>query len=230
LWQGVDVADPERLRLVWINKLPFAPFADPVIAARRAHAVEAARLEGEADPERVGDEAYYLPLAALGLRQAVGRLIRSTEHRGVIVIGDAKLAGFDARRRMYRRVFLGSLDPGLRIDGLAGDIGAGNVMSMRDAWHTIIAFGAEQGFVDPANAETALSEDAIDALIDLPETRSWRGLKPWRGSWAAPTWSCVMSNGRLSRRWPKVAICWRCCPPASARATATSYRASSCRV
>jgi RecQ family ATP-dependent DNA helicase len=174
LWQGVDVADPERLRLVWINKLPFAPFADPVIAARRAHAVEAARLEGEADPERVGDEAYYLPLAALGLRQAVGRLIRSTEHRGVIVIGDAKLAGFDARRRMYRRVFLGSLDPGLRIDGLAGDIGAGNVMSMRDAWHTIIAFGAEQGFVDPANAETALSEDAIDALIDLPETAALR--------------------------------------------------------
>ena len=29
LWQGVDIADAERLRLVWINKLPFAPFAEP---------------------------------------------------------------------------------------------------------------------------------------------------------------------------------------------------------
>ena len=31
LWQGVDIADPDLLRLVWINKLPFAPFADPVV-------------------------------------------------------------------------------------------------------------------------------------------------------------------------------------------------------
>jgi Rad3-related DNA helicase len=32
LWQGVDIADPDRLGLVWINKIPFAPFADPVVA------------------------------------------------------------------------------------------------------------------------------------------------------------------------------------------------------
>ena len=46
LWQGVDVSDPERLRVVWINKLPFAPFADPIVAARRARAAEIAARRG----------------------------------------------------------------------------------------------------------------------------------------------------------------------------------------
>ena len=53
LWQGVDVADEQRLGLVWINKLPFAPFAAPVIEARREAVktrAEAARAE---DPDAV---------------------------------------------------------------------------------------------------------------------------------------------------------------------------------
>jgi len=174
LWQGVDVADPERLRLVWINKLPFASFADPIIAARRAAETERARLAEEADPERSADESYYLPLAALALRQAVGRLIRTTEHRGVIVIGDAKLAGSDARRRLYRRVFLGSLEHDLHIDGPGGDVGAGNVMPMTDAWREIIRFGAECGFVDANDAAAALEPGALDSFVDLPEMAAIR--------------------------------------------------------
>ena len=78
LWQGVDISNPDRLHLVWINKLPFAPFADPVIAARRAAVAEEAVRRGADDPDQTADEGYYLPMAALGLRQAVGRLIRST--------------------------------------------------------------------------------------------------------------------------------------------------------
>lgn len=46
LWQGVDVSDPERLRLVWINKLPFAPFAAPLVEARRAAVCAKAEAEG----------------------------------------------------------------------------------------------------------------------------------------------------------------------------------------
>lgn len=168
LWQGVDVADPQRLRLVWINKLPFAPFVDPVVAARRAHAIEAARRDGAADPDRAADEAYYLPLAALGLRQAVGRLIRSTQHRGVVVISDAKLAGNDSRRRMYRRVFLGSLDDGLRRDR-GGDIGAGNVLPMLDAWRELLRFGVDAGYLDDDAAAVAADEEQLRSLIDLPE-------------------------------------------------------------
>lgn len=168
LWQGVDVADPERIRLVWINKLPFASFADPVIAARRAAATEAARLRGEGDPDRAAGEAYYLPLAALGLRQAVGRLIRSTAHRGVIVISDAKLAGNDARRRMYRRVFLGSLEEGL-VEDVGGDTGVGNVLPMTQAWAKAITFGVDAGFIDGDRAAEVLEPGRMAEFVDLPE-------------------------------------------------------------
>ncbi|MGI8684418.1 MAG: DEAD/DEAH box helicase [Acidimicrobiales bacterium] len=168
LWQGVDISDPERLRLVWINKIPFAPFADPVVAARRAAALAAALAAGAGDPDRAADEAYYLPLAALGLRQAVGRLIRSKDHRGVIVISDAKLAGSDSRRRMYRRVFLGSLEDGLRRD-MGADVGAGNVLLMTEAWREIITFAEGAGIVEPAMAAATLEPEALRAFVDLPE-------------------------------------------------------------
>ncbi len=179
LWQGVNVRDPARLRLVWINKLPFAPFADPVIAARRARAAEQARdalavhPERAADPDRAADEAYYLPLAALGFRQAVGRLIRSPEHRGVIMVSDAKLAGNDPRRRLYRRMFLGSLEKGLRTDDGA-DLGAGNVVSMVEGWRRAIGFGVECGFVDPLEAAEVTTDEAMAAFVDLPEMAAVR--------------------------------------------------------
>lgn len=168
LWQGLDVRDPERLRLVWINKLPFAPFASPLVVARRARAVQLAELAGAADPEREADEAYYLPLAALALRQAVGRLVRSVRHRGVIVISDAKLSGNDPRRRLYRRMFLGSLDPGLRRD-VGNDLGAGNVMTMTEAWRDALAFGAQEGFVDEARVPELHDDSALARFVDLPE-------------------------------------------------------------
>lgn len=168
LWQGVNVRDPARLRLVWVNKLPFAPFADPVIAARRARSVERARDRGADDPDRAGDEAYYLPLAALGFRQAVGRLIRSDDHRGVVVVSDPKLAGNDPRRRLYRRVFLGSLEGGFRTDDGA-DLGAGNVTSMLEGWRRAITFGVDQGFIDQVEAEAATTDEAMASFVDLPD-------------------------------------------------------------
>lgn len=177
LWQGVDVADETRLRLVWINKLPFAPFAAPVVAARR----EAVRWRAESahaeDPDAVATEGYYLPLAALALRQAVGRLIRSERHRGVIVISDRKLAGHTALRRSYRRAFLGSLDPGLlRPDPLTGEAGGGNVVDMAEAWERIWAFLAIAGLVDPDRARELSTPEALDQHTLLPHTRAIRGL------------------------------------------------------
>ena len=175
LWQGIDISDPGRLRLVWINKLPFASFANPVIAARRAHALAAAVAARQGDPERVADESYYLPLAALSLRQAVGRLVRTTEHRGVVVISDNKLSGSDSRRRMYRRVFLGSLEAGLRVD-VGGDVGAGNVKPMLEGWREIIAFAGDAGIINPAAVEAALSPAALTRFVDLPEMVAIRRL------------------------------------------------------
>jgi RecQ family ATP-dependent DNA helicase len=172
LWQGVDVGDPDRLRLVWINKLPFAPFAAPVIEARRAAVALRAEQTGAEDPDAVATETYYLPLAALQLRQAVGRLIRSERHRGVIVISDRKLAGATALRRAYRRTFLSSLDPGLLRDDLdTGEPAGGNVVPMTEGWRRIWAFYARHGLLDAERAAQLSTDAALDEHTLLPQTR-----------------------------------------------------------
>ena len=95
-WQGVDVRGP-ALRLVVIDKLPFAAPGDPLIQAR-LHAI---RLDG-GDPFM----EFQLPQAVLALKQGVGRLIRDFSDRGLVVICDPRL-----RTRHYGRVFLESLPP-----------------------------------------------------------------------------------------------------------------------
>jgi Rad3-related DNA helicase/DNA polymerase III epsilon subunit-like protein len=177
LWQGVDIADPDRLRLVWINKLPFAPFAAPVIEARRAAVVARADTDHAEDPDAVATETYYLPLAALQLRQAVGRLIRSEQHRGVVIISDRKLAGHTALRRAYRETFLGSLDADLlRPDPVTGERTGGNVMSMADAWARIWSFYARCGLLVPARASDLSTPRALLEHTVLPQTRRIREL------------------------------------------------------
>ncbi len=95
-WEGVDVQG-EALRLVIIDKLPFASPDDPLTRAR----VENIRLKG-GNPFN----DYQLPEAALALKQGVGRLIRSEEDEGVVVICDPRLA-----TRGYGRVLVKSLPP-----------------------------------------------------------------------------------------------------------------------
>lgn len=177
LWQGVDIADPDRLRLVWINKLPFAPFAAPVIEARRAAVVARADAAHAEDPDAVATETYYLPLAALQLRQAVGRLIRSERHRGVVIISDRKLAGHTALRRAYRETFLGSLDADLlRTDPVTGERTGGNVMPMADAWARIWDFYVRNSLLDPARAGELSTPQALLEHTVLPQTRRIREL------------------------------------------------------
>ena len=67
-WEGVDVPG-QALSLVIIDRLPFAPPGDPIMAARLA----AAEAEG-----RQGFGELQVPAAALALRQGFGRLIRTT--------------------------------------------------------------------------------------------------------------------------------------------------------
>ncbi|MFE1320899.1 DEAD/DEAH box helicase [Kitasatospora phosalacinea] len=177
LWQGVDVKDERRLRLVWINKLPFAPFAAPVIEARRAAVRQRAAEAGDPDPDGVATATYYLPLAALQLRQAVGRLVRSERHRGVVVISDRKLGGSTALRRVYRKAFLGSLDEGLlRPDPLTGEPGGGNVVTMAEGWCRIWQALAAAGVVTPERAAELSAPEALDDHTLLPFTRRIRAL------------------------------------------------------
>jgi ATP-dependent DNA helicase DinG len=93
-WEGVDVKGA-ALRLVIIEKLPFASPEDPLVRARIEHLTASG---GNAFRD------YQLPEAALALKQGTGRLIRSEDDYGVIAICDPRLRG-----RSYGRVFLAAL-------------------------------------------------------------------------------------------------------------------------
>jgi ATP-dependent DNA helicase DinG len=95
-WEGVDVKG-SALRLVVIEKLPFASPDDPLVRARVEH------LEATG---RSAFREYQLPQAALALKQGVGRLIRSEEDFGAVAVCDPRLTA-----RGYGRVFLAALPP-----------------------------------------------------------------------------------------------------------------------
>ncbi|MDH4094403.1 MAG: ATP-dependent DNA helicase [Betaproteobacteria bacterium] len=94
--EGVDVRG-EALSLVVIDKLPFAPPDDPVLAAR----IEALRARG-GNPFT----EFQLPQAILQLKQGAGRLIRDETDRGVLMICDPRLYS-----RPYGRTVRDSLPP-----------------------------------------------------------------------------------------------------------------------
>jgi ATP-dependent DNA helicase DinG len=95
-WEGVDVRG-EALSLVVIDKLPFAPPDDPVLAAR---------LESLQSQGRNPFLEYQLPQAVISLKQGAGRLIRDENDRGVLAICDPRLFS-----KPYGRRILASLPP-----------------------------------------------------------------------------------------------------------------------
>jgi len=91
-WEGVDVRG-DALSLVVIDKLPFAPPDDPVLAAR----LEALTKKG-LSPFAV----HQLPQAVITLKQGAGRLIRAETDRGVLMICDPRLVDKPYGRRIWQ--------------------------------------------------------------------------------------------------------------------------------
>ena len=91
-WEGVDVRG-DALSVVIIDKLPFAPPDDPVLAARIAE-MEKRGLNGFMN--------HQLPEAIINLKQGAGRLIRDENDRGVLMICDSRLISKPYGRRIWQ--------------------------------------------------------------------------------------------------------------------------------
>lgn len=100
-WEGVDVRGP-ALRLVVMDKLPFAVPSDPLVEARCRQLEE----RGESSFIR-----YLVPGAALILKQGFGRLIRTRRDRGIVAVLDSRLI-----TKGYGKMFLRSLPPATRCE------------------------------------------------------------------------------------------------------------------
>jgi ATP-dependent DNA helicase DinG len=89
-WEGIDIPG-EALQMVVIDKLPFPPPNDPLVEAR------AGRLEAAG---RSPFNEYFIPEAAVALKQGAGRLVRRESDRGVLVLCDTRLTAMGYGKRL----------------------------------------------------------------------------------------------------------------------------------
>lgn len=102
-WEGIDVVG-DALSCVIIDRLPFPSPSDPLVQAR-IKMLESRGFDGF--------EEYMIPAATMRLKQGFGRLIRSMNDRGVIVLLDGR-----AVSTPYGAGILAALPPATRIDHL----------------------------------------------------------------------------------------------------------------
>ena len=123
-WEGVDVPG-EPLRGLILQKLPFRVPTEPITQARM-EAIEARGLRSF--------DAYQVPHAALRLKQGFGRLIRSREDRGAVLLLDSRIV-----TKGYGRALRAALPPAptvrgrwaevrRRLSDFYGDGGRGNAV------------------------------------------------------------------------------------------------------
>ena len=100
-WEGVDFAGDALTALI-VARLPFSVPSDPVFQARG---------------EQYGNSfnEYAVPQAVIRFRQGFGRLIRTSQDRGVAIVLDSRITG-----RRYGRAFIDSL-PKMRLSNGKGD-------------------------------------------------------------------------------------------------------------
>ncbi|MDQ6768129.1 MAG: hypothetical protein M3Z41_10010, partial [Candidatus Eremiobacteraeota bacterium] len=102
-WEGVDVIG-SALSCVIIDRLPFPPPDDPIIAAR-------SKMLAEAGIDAF--KALMIPAAVTKLKQGLGRLIRSASDKGLMCILDGRL-----ETMAYGREILAALPAARRVHEL----------------------------------------------------------------------------------------------------------------
>lgn len=112
-WEGVDVPG-NALRLVVIDKIPFAVPTDPVVAAR------CSKIEAEGGNPFT---QYSVPSAAITLKQGFGRLIRTKRDAGIVALLDRRAA-----KKGYGKPLLSSLPPARRVH---------SIDEVREFWQSI---------------------------------------------------------------------------------------------
>jgi ATP-dependent DNA helicase DinG len=100
-----------------LDKIPFAPPTDPIVAAR------CAMLDQDGGS---GFSQYTVPCAATTLKQGFGRLIRTQRDVGVVAILDRRIV-----RRGYGRALLAALPPARRVRTFE---------DLRSEWDRLAAF------------------------------------------------------------------------------------------
>jgi Rad3-related DNA helicase len=106
-WEGIDLPG-EALQIVVLVKLPFAVPSEPVVQAQIEQLDQAGRnsfLE------------FLVPEAVIKFRQGFGRLIRSAEDHGAVVVLDQRVIG-----TQYGRLFLDSLPTRHRVFRTGSDL------------------------------------------------------------------------------------------------------------
>jgi ATP-dependent DNA helicase DinG len=109
-WEGVDVQG-KALELVVITRLPFRVPTEPVLEARAEH-IAARGLDPFME--------YTVPQAVLKFKQGFGRLIRSRNDRGGVLILDSRMLS-----KNYGRIFLRSLPNAQLVKGSGKSVFAG---------------------------------------------------------------------------------------------------------
>lgn len=109
-WEGVDVQG-KALELVVIARLPFRVPTEPILEARAEHI---AATGGDPFMD------YTVPQAVIKFKQGFGRLIRSRDDRGAVLILDSRVVS-----KNYGRFFLRSLPAAPVVKGTGAEVLAG---------------------------------------------------------------------------------------------------------
>lgn len=112
-WEGFDAAG-DTLRCVVIPKLPFSSPAEPLSQERSSR-------------DRQAWRRWSLPEAVISLKQAAGRLIRTSTDTGVLVLADSRI-----RTKGYGKTFVRSL-PSANVSVLGADMVGRYLESWRES-------------------------------------------------------------------------------------------------